>query len=254
MGFKREKISDSKGNLVDIEPLSIYIVRHAQPQWSVDGIGIDEPHLTALGYRQAEALGQALCHLPVTDFYVSNLLRARETAAPLARLLGREPEIIPWFQEIQAKPLDGLPQEEVDAYITNWYKVSLSERFIGVTEGETMEHLHARLSAGLDDILQRAGFGFHADGRYRVWDWPNQPRCVVLVGHCFAGATAMQHLMNIDYTGASGEQLRQGWAAYTQLVPMPLGGGFVWRMKEFDQRGHLSSLGLACDDVPGYEV
>lgn len=254
MGYLREKTSDRQGNLVDNEPLSIYIVRHAQPQWSIDGRGVDEPHLTEWGYRQAEALGQALAHLPVTDFYVSNLLRARETAAPLARLLGREPEVVSWFQELQAKPMDGLPQEEVEAYISNWYTLPLSERFVGVPGGEPMEHLQARLSAGLDSIMQKAGFGFHADGRFRVWEWPAQPRCLVLVGHSFAGATAMQYFMNLDYTGASGEQLRQGWAAYTKLVPMPLGGGFVWRLKDFDQRGHLVPLGLSGDDVPGYEV
>ncbi|MDO5296439.1 MAG: histidine phosphatase family protein [bacterium] len=244
--------ADELGNLEISEPHAIYFVRHGQPEWQREGRGIDEPCLTPLGLRQAECLAQSLAHLPVTDFYVSNLLRARQTAAPLARLWGREPEIAEWYQEIQAKNLDQFPLSEVEAYFKAWYSTPLKERFSGPPEGESIEHLYRRISQGIDAVLQRAGFSFVADGLYRRWSVPPEPRCIVLVGHTFASATALCHLLNFDYTGASGEQFRMGWGAYNKLVPFPLAGGFVWRLQSFDERSHLRKAGVSCDDLPMY--
>ena len=248
----QQKITDERGNIFLSEPHAVYFVRHGQPEWSSGGVGIDEPELTELGRKQAECVGRHLCRLPVTDFYVSNLLRARQTAAPLAGLLGREPVIADWYQEIQAKNLNQRPLSEVEEYFRCWYQMSLTERYAGPPEGESLQHAYRRISGGLDAVLQKAGFSFEADGRYRRWHLPREPRCVVLVGHTFASAIALCHLLDLEYTGASGEQFRMGWGAYNKAVPFPLAGGFVWRLQAFDVRGHLLQQGLSCDDLPLY--
>ncbi|MBQ7567859.1 histidine phosphatase family protein [bacterium] len=227
-------------------------MRHGQPEWARGGVGIDEPQLTELGLRQAECVGQSLCRLPVTDFYVSHLLRARQTAEPLARLLGREPVVAEWYQEIQAKKLDQRPLSEVKAYFQHWYSMPLQQRYVGPPEGETMKHAYSRISRGIDEVLVKAGFSFEADGPYRRWHLPSEPRCIVMVGHTFASSLALCHLLNLDYTGASGEQFRMGWGAYNKVVPFPMAGGFVWRLQAFDVRDHLFAEGLSCDDLPLY--
>ena len=248
----QQKITDERGNISLSEPHAVYFVRHGQPEWSSGGVGIDEPELTEFGRRQAECVGRHLCRLPVTDFYVSNLLRARQTAAPLAGLLGREPEIADWYQEIQAKNLDQRPLSEVEEYFRCWYQMSLTERYAGPPEGESLQHAYRRISEGLDAVLQKAGFSFEADGRYRRWHLPKEPRCIVLVGHTFASAIALCQLLDLEYTGASGEQFRLGWGAYNKVVPFPLAGGFVWRLQAFDVRGHLMAQGLSREDLPLY--
>lgn len=249
MAIEPIKSLDHNNNMFDDEPYAIYLVRHAQPQWTEDGNGIDEPHLTKLGYRQAECLGQHLCRLPVTQFYTSSLLRARETAAPLARLIGREPKIAPWYKEVQGKPLDGHPQEEVAAYLNDWKNLSLDKRLEGPPGGESLATLYERLSRGLDQMMIEAGFTFEDIKNHRLWKLPDERRCIIMVGHTFASATSLSYFLNIPYTGASGEQFRIGWAAYNKIVPYPLGGGYVWRLKQFDVRDHLIVAGASCDDV-----
>ena len=53
--------------------MKILIVRHADPDYSIDS-------LTKTGWREAELLSQRLTKLDVTAFYQSPLGRAQDTA------------------------------------------------------------------------------------------------------------------------------------------------------------------------------
>ena len=70
-----------------IEPTRIFAVRHGRTAWNAE-LRIqghrDEP-LDALGRWQAEQLAQALAGEPLAAIYSSDLQRAVDTAAPLAR-------------------------------------------------------------------------------------------------------------------------------------------------------------------------
>ena len=253
MGRQFGKIYDESGNAIQMEPYVIILARHGQPKWDSNGIGIDEPELTEKGRRQAEALGECLSRLPITDFYVSSLLRARLTAAPLAERIGREPTVAPWYREIAAKNLDGYTTDEVKAYYEAWWKLPPAQRFDGPEGGETLAQIYDRVAGGIDKVLLDAGFSFTGEGRDRTWKLPPEPRCVVLVGHTFASSTALCHLLNLEYTGISGEQFRMGWGAYNKLVVFPAGGGYVWRLAELNSCGHLRARGLIDDDIPTFE-
>lgn len=54
--------------------MKILIVRHADPDYSVDS-------LTKKGWREAEYLAERLSKLKVKDFFVSPLGRAKDTAS-----------------------------------------------------------------------------------------------------------------------------------------------------------------------------
>ena len=62
----------------------IYVARHGQTQYNVDGkiCGHADIELTEVGYAQAEELAQLVSDLeqPITKIYVSPLRRAQETA------------------------------------------------------------------------------------------------------------------------------------------------------------------------------
>lgn len=86
--------------LDDKATMKIFLVRHGQAaaKWHE----FDDPALSVLGHRQAAAAAQALAAQvdPDVRLISSPLLRARETALPLAAALGAEVSIVDAFREI----------------------------------------------------------------------------------------------------------------------------------------------------------
>ena len=76
--------------------MKLLIVRHGDPDYSIDS-------LTPTGWQEAELLSHRLCKLNVKAFYTSPLGRARDTALPTLRKLGREAEVCPWLREFAPK-------------------------------------------------------------------------------------------------------------------------------------------------------
>jgi broad specificity phosphatase PhoE len=62
------------------ESTTILIVRHAEKQANAG----DDPHLSDAGVARAQALARAVEHANVDVIYVSQYLRTKETAGPLA--------------------------------------------------------------------------------------------------------------------------------------------------------------------------
>ena len=82
--------------------MELIFIRHGQPQWEIDGGGVDDPVLTDLGHRQAELLPSFFVDLPIDRLVVSPLKRAQQTAQPLIDAFGLEPETHDWIAEIRA--------------------------------------------------------------------------------------------------------------------------------------------------------
>ena len=69
----------------------LWLVRHGESTWNTLGLAqghCDQARLTQLGLRQARAVAARLRDRPAVALYVSDLRRARQTAAPLAEALG----------------------------------------------------------------------------------------------------------------------------------------------------------------------
>lgn len=67
----------------------IILLRHAERQ----GVG-DDPHLNAAGKRRAKLLAAMLAGAGVSAIFTSTYRRTKETAAPLAALLGSTPSVL----------------------------------------------------------------------------------------------------------------------------------------------------------------
>lgn len=72
--------------------MKLLIVRHADPDYSVDS-------LTPTGWKEAELLAGRLGKLDVKAFYVSPLGRAQDTASVTLKKMGRSAETVPWLRE-----------------------------------------------------------------------------------------------------------------------------------------------------------
>jgi len=69
----------------------LWLVRHGESSWNARGLAQghdDQARLTSRGLRQARAVAIQLRARPIRALYASDLRRALQTAAPLARALG----------------------------------------------------------------------------------------------------------------------------------------------------------------------
>ena len=71
----------------------LYIVRHGEPNYTTDT-------LTDRGWLQAEAVGKRMFDAGIDRIFSSPMGRAKQTAEPACRLLGKEYTVEPWAHEI----------------------------------------------------------------------------------------------------------------------------------------------------------
>ncbi len=73
--------------------MRLYIIRHADPDYSIDS-------LTPAGHLEAAALADRLAVLGLDEIYSSPLGRAKATARYTCDLLGMEPVVLEWTREL----------------------------------------------------------------------------------------------------------------------------------------------------------
>ena len=95
--------------------MELLLIRHALPIRVEGADGPADPPLSAAGHRQAIALAEWLVPEPLDALYVSPMVRARETAAPLAALRGVEAVVEEGVAEFDKDADSYVPMEELKA-------------------------------------------------------------------------------------------------------------------------------------------
>jgi alpha-ribazole phosphatase len=130
------------------------LVRHARPtDAGVRVFGSLDVLLGDEGCAQAERLIERLAGETVTAVYSSPLVRAVDTALPLARELGLEPVIVPDLREIDFGELEGLTHPELEeryAEYLPWTEYPAGVVFPG---GESVAEVQRRSLAAVDEIV-----------------------------------------------------------------------------------------------------
>jgi broad specificity phosphatase PhoE len=135
---------------------SVLLIRHGQSEGNAERRfgGHTPTPLSALGRRQAEATAQALCRTSITAIYASDLLRAVETATPLARALNLEIRQTEAFRERSVGRMEGLTFEEAAQQFPEEYAALLRRDFEHVLSGgESYRQLLDRAAAELDRAI-----------------------------------------------------------------------------------------------------
>ena len=127
------------------EPVRLYLVRHGQARADDGSYGRDTP-LSALGWRQAEAVAVALADVSLAAIYASPMRRARETAEPLARVTGLDVQLDDRLLEFEFAGWD--PEGEVQAGDWAW-----RPEHTGMPGGETLGAFAERVAAGCEEIV-----------------------------------------------------------------------------------------------------
>jgi probable phosphoglycerate mutase len=164
----------------------VLLVRHGQSEGNVGRIWTSAREgfpLTELGHEQARAVGETLVGRDVVAVYGSPLLRAQQTAAEIAGVLGLEPRTLEGVEEMHVGVHEGGHDDHVgpvaiEVFGRWWRDGDLSGGFDG---GETGEQITSRFSGALDEVV-----GAHPDGT------------AVVVSHGGAMALSVAHLAGLD--------------------------------------------------------
>lgn len=94
---------------------TVYFVRHGETEWNRTkrAQGQADIPLNTEGHRQAAHAAAALAHLDVDAVYSSDLVRALETARPIAEAHGLEVATDPDLREVDQGEWEGLTVDEI---------------------------------------------------------------------------------------------------------------------------------------------
>jgi broad specificity phosphatase PhoE len=144
-----------------METTRILLVRHGQSQGNAERRfgGHSATPLSERGRAEAEATARALSTEAVTAIYSSDLLRAVQTAEPLARLTGLEVTTTEAFRERSVGRMEGLTFEQAAEEFPDEYAALLRRDFEHVLlGGESYRQMLDRASNSLDRaVLEHRG-------------------------------------------------------------------------------------------------
>jgi len=139
---------------------NIYVVTHAQSKHHAEGLvgGWYDSGLTELGLRQASGIGQRIRELIPEDvsveLYASDLMRAYQTADPIARLMGVPIQTTADLREKSYGEAEGKPQIWLDERFVFPPKVgNRMDHWEGINGAETRRDIAKRIYRAMDRIV-----------------------------------------------------------------------------------------------------
>jgi alpha-ribazole phosphatase len=144
----------------------VYLARHGEVLHAAEGrfFGHTDVALSPAGLAQAAALGQRLGTEPIDAVYASDLLRARDSAAPLAAARGTDVVVLPPLREMAMGRWEGLTFSEIRAREPELCDRWLADPFaMPFPDGEGLADLLARVVPAVRGVVER-----HAGRRVAV--------------------------------------------------------------------------------------
>lgn len=187
--------------------MKILLIRHGDPDYAHDS-------LTEKGRREAALLAERMAKVPVKDFYVSPLGRARVTASYTLEKVKKEAKVLDWLEEFKAQ-VDPLETEELrKAYVDVDYRPRIvwdmmpgywtehPEYFSNegwktseVAAHSDMEKRYAWVAEGLDRLL--ASYGYEREGSHYRVEQGNEDT-IAIYCHFGVSCVILSHLWGIS--------------------------------------------------------
>lgn len=132
---------------------TLYLVRHGESEANATGrfAGQHDSPLTARGREQAEAVAEFLSGVRFDRVIASDLSRARDTAAAIARRQGLAVETTPDLREIDVGDAEGKPFEDMRQR-PDW----TPDGFVQWPGGESLEQAYTRARAAIERIVRES--------------------------------------------------------------------------------------------------
>lgn len=137
----------------------ILLLRHGQTLWNIEGRiqGHGDSPLSAEGLAQADALARRLGAERPDMLYTSDLGRARQTMAPIARATGLVPRVDPDLRERCYGVFEGRTWLEIEREFPREYEAHLGRSpAVKAEGGESMLEFYERAVGAITRIAENA--------------------------------------------------------------------------------------------------
>jgi probable phosphoglycerate mutase len=134
----------------------LILLRHGETDWNRElrFQGHVDVGLNTIGMEQARRLARRLAGEAAHRIYVSDLLRARQTAQPVAQQLGLASVADPALREQSFGHVDGMRVEDIKAqHPQAWAEWLLFQEDFGMPGGETTRQFHARVMDAVNRLV-----------------------------------------------------------------------------------------------------
>jgi 2,3-bisphosphoglycerate-dependent phosphoglycerate mutase len=216
--------------VLDAPVTTLLWVRHGEADSNRDGrFGGHSPvPLTDRGVRQAQATARALVHMNPTAIVSSDVVRARQTAEPIADACRLDLTLEPGLRERSLGILDGLSFVEAEQQHPEIFAKLRKRAPDAIPEGgETNEGVYARVSGTLERLVEQ-----HPGGR------------VVVVSHglalyhafchvCGLGVPTESHHVFVLVDNCSLSRIEHRFSSEHKVR---------WRIVSLNDTGHLASV------------
>jgi len=170
---------------------------------------------------------------------VSPAVRARQTAEPIAEAVGLEPVVVDELVEMRLPNWRGQPPEQIKRNFDAARHRSLDAWWQGLPGGESFEDFHARISAAMSSLLAERGIRPDREHSEHAYEFEDEDMRLIVVAHGGTNAVALGCLLGIAPMPWEWERLALGHAAMAKLRAIPIGGGFVFSLRSFNDLEHL---------------
>jgi probable phosphoglycerate mutase len=218
--------------------VELVLVRHGEPEWVRDGCSVDDPPLTERGQAQARLLGERLAGERFDDVLVSPLVRARETAAPLLKQIGRAEQVDDWLEEIRNPVWHGTPAERAEEAFEEERRRPAHERWAGLVGGEPVSDFVARIRLGTSLFLAERSIT-PAREDLPVWRVDDPDRRILLVAHAGTNAIVICHVLGLVPVPWEWERFLLAHASITRLETFATGEGHIFGLTRLSDVEHL---------------
>lgn len=133
----------------------IYVVRHGESEGNkIDAfVGSTDVPLTPLGMKQAELTAKYLKDVDFSAIYTSDLMRARQTAAPSERIHNLKAVPEPAFREIFGGDWERKPYHDLINLYPETYSVWINDiASARADNGESVAELYQRVTEKLKEL------------------------------------------------------------------------------------------------------
>jgi broad specificity phosphatase PhoE len=143
---------------------TLLLARHGQSDWNAARRwqGFADRPLNERGRAQAEELADRLAEIALDAVYSSDLQRARDTAAAVARRRGLEPIELEALREVNVGSWEGLTRDEAETRFPEGFS-RWQNGGTGWDDGETYGEMSRRVIGAVSEIAER-----HPGGRVLV--------------------------------------------------------------------------------------
>ena len=209
--------------------MDLILIRHAEPEWTRDGWGVDDPGLTRRGRAQAERLGVVAPGWSADELWVSPARRAAETAAPVARSTGLAVQERAWLSELDLPGRSAMRAEQVQTMLKASRGRSVQAWWDGYAGGEAIRAFVDRVAGGLDgEMVSRSGAVRRELG---LWDGVSRDGRIVIVSHAGTSAVLVSHLLGLPQVPWPWLRIMAAHASVTRLRSVQVADGVIFSLR-----------------------